>query len=57
MAIKWISCGKGIRYREHPTRKHGKISKGETEKPADRYYVLQYKRNGKVINESMGRAS
>lgn len=42
----WIRAGKGIRYREHPTRKHGK-------KP-DRYWCVQYKLNGKNINEAVG---
>lgn len=45
MAV-WIRAGKGIRYREHPTRKHGK-------KP-DRYWCVQYKLNGKNINEAVG---
>jgi len=45
MAV-WISAGKGIRYKEHPTRKHGK-------RP-DRYWCLQYKLQGKVINEAVG---
>ncbi len=43
---KWIPAGKGIRYQEHPTRKHGK-------KP-DRYWALQYKLKGRVINEAVG---
>jgi len=42
----WISAGKGVRYREHPTRKHGK-------RP-DRYWCLQYRLNGKNINEAVG---
>jgi integrase len=42
----WISAGKGIRYKEHPTRKHGK-------RP-DRYWCLQYKLQGKPINEAVG---
>jgi integrase len=42
----WIPAGKGIRYQEHPTRKHGK-------KP-DRYWCLQYKLRGKTINEAVG---
>ena len=42
----WISAGKGIRYREHPTRKHGK-------KP-DRYWCLQYRLDGRNINEAVG---
>jgi len=46
---KWHRAAKGIRYREHPVRKHGKR--------ADRYYSLQYKWDGKVINEGVGWAS
>ncbi len=46
MASKWITATKGIRYREHESRKHGK--------KFDRYYVLQYKRDGKVYNEAVG---
>ena len=42
----WISAGKGIRYQEHPTRKHGK-------KP-DRYWCLQYRLRAKNINEAVG---
>ena len=42
----WTSAGKGIRYKEHPTRKHGK-------RP-DRYWVLQYRLRGKTVNEAMG---
>ena len=48
-ASKWKSAAKGIRYREHPTRKHGKR--------ADRYYTLIYRRNGKLIEEAVGWAS
>ena len=39
----------GIRYKEHPTRKHGK-------KP-DKYFVIRYRRDGKTIQEGMGWAS
>lgn len=46
MAIKWIAAAKGIRYREHETRKHGK-------RP-DRYWCIQYKLSGKTINEAVG---
>ncbi len=48
-SLGWVKAAKGIRYREHPTRKHGK-------RP-DRYYALQYKRDGKVFNEAVGWAS
>jgi integrase len=43
---KWISAARGIRYWEHETRKHGK-------RP-DRYWCLQYRRNGKTANEAVG---
>ena len=46
MGIVWIKAAKGIRYREHPTRMHGK-------RP-DRYWCLQFRLDGKVINESIG---
>lgn len=46
MAYKWISACRGVRYREHETRKHGK-------KP-DRYWVIQYKRQGVARNEAIG---
>ena len=46
MAYKWIAAAKGIRYREHETRKHGK-------KP-DRYWVIQYHKKGKTFNEAVG---
>jgi len=42
----WTSVGKGIRYREHASRKHGK-------RP-DRYWCVQYKLHGKTINEAVG---
>lgn len=37
---------KGIRYREHPTRKYGT-------RP-DRYYFIRYKVNGKTVEETLG---
>ena len=51
---KWITLknadGKGgVRYREHPTRKHGAVP--------DRYYVLTYWWNRKTISEAIGWAS
>lgn len=46
MAVKWISASPGVRYREHGTRRHGK-------KP-DRYWCVQYRRNGQTINEAIG---
>jgi integrase len=42
----WTAAGKGLRYKEHPTRKHGK-------KP-DRYWCLQYRLDGRNINEAVG---
>lgn len=39
----------GIRYREHPTRKHGAV--------ADRYYTASYWWQGKTVSESIGWAS
>ena len=46
MTTAWIPAGKGIRYQEHPTRRHGK-------KP-DRYWCLQYKLRGRTVNEAVG---
>jgi integrase len=47
MKYKWFSTSTaGIRYREHPTRKHGK-------RP-DRYFVIRYQREGKTIQEALG---
>jgi hypothetical protein len=43
---KWVAAARGIRYWEHETRKHGKRS--------DRYWCLQYRRNGKTVNEAVG---
>ena len=42
----WKTAGTGIRYREHPTRKHG-IN-------PDRYYVIHYRIDGKRIEEALG---
>lgn len=39
----------GVRYREHPTRKHGR--------QPDRYYVITYKLDGKTKDEAIGWAS
>lgn len=48
--MKWIkSKFQGVRYREHPSRKHGV-------KP-DRYYTIFYKLNGKMVQEALGWAS
>jgi Site-specific recombinase XerD len=42
----WISAGRGIRYKEHPTRKQG-------QKP-DRYWCIRYKLNGQSLTEAVG---
>ena len=46
---RWIKAenSKGVRYREHPTRKHGASAK-------DRYYVIYYRVNGKQVEEGIG---
>lgn len=49
MGTSWKTAAKGIRYREHESRKHNK-------RP-DRYWALQYKQGGKVLNEAIGWAS
>jgi integrase len=50
MAIKWGNTQyPGVRFREHKTRKY----RG---KP-DRYFVIRYKRQGKLIGESVGWSS
>ena len=47
---KWITAKEGIRYREHPTRKHGVNY--------DRYYVIRYRdADGTRREESLGWAS
>lgn len=45
----WRKAGKGIRYRLHPTRKHGK--------QPDRYYAIRYVANGQKKQEALGWAS
>ena len=51
MSAKWISTNfKGVRYYEHPTRKHGKVIK-------DRYFAIRYQRDGKRVEEGIGWAS
>lgn len=50
MALQeWITADKGIRYREHSTRKHGI-------RP-DRYYTLRFRVDGKRVEEALGWAS
>lgn len=47
---KWMKTKyPGVRYREHPTRMHGR--------QPDRYYVLNYKLDGKTKDEAVGWAS
>ena len=47
MAVKWIGTKyPGIRYYEHPTRKHG-IKR-------DRYYAIRYQKDGKRVEEGLG---
>lgn len=47
MAAKWISTKyKGVRYYEHPTRKHGV--------KFDHYLAIRYQKNGKRIEEGIG---
>jgi len=42
----WISAGRGIRYREHATRKHG-------QRP-DRYWCIRYKQGPRYVTEAVG---
>jgi integrase len=50
MAKKWQSTSyPGVRYREHPERKHNRNP--------DRYFSIRYKRAGKAVEESLGWAS
>lgn len=46
---EWRKAAKGIRYRLHPTRKHGK--------QPDRYYVIRYAVDGQKKQEALGWAS
>mgnify|MGYP001445124239 FL=1 len=47
---KWIKTNfPGVRYREHDSRKHGKVK--------DRYYTIRYKIDGKDKEEVIGWAS
>ena len=46
---EWRKAAKGIRYRLHPTRKHGK--------QPDKYYVIRYSADGKKRQEALGWAS
>ncbi|MCL1916614.1 MAG: hypothetical protein FWG17_07940 [Desulfovibrionaceae bacterium] len=44
--MDWTTASRGIRYREHETRKHGKLP--------DRYWCIQYKLKGRNVNEAVG---
>jgi len=46
---KWVKAERGIRYRVHPTRKHG-IQQ-------DRYYILRLSVDGSIRQEALGWAS
>ena len=43
---KWISAGKGVRYREHETRKFKGV--------LDRYYTIRFRVDGRLTEESLG---
>src|SRR3990170_119184 len=50
MAAKWIKTSfTGVRYRKHPTRKHGV--------KMDQYFTIRYKLQGKDKEEGLGWAS
>ena len=44
----WIKVERGIRYREHPTRKHG------VPRRPDRYYVIRLAVDGVMRQEALG---
>jgi integrase len=49
MASKWITAAPGIRYRQHPHRKHGAR--------LDRYFTLRISIEGRQMEEALGWAS
>jgi len=50
MSVHWKGTKfKGVRYYEHPTRKHG-VTK-------DKYFTIRYQRDGKRLEEAIGWAS
>jgi len=50
MGYIWITAKEGVRYREHPERKHGV--------GYDRYYTIRYRKpDGKRVEEMLGWAS
>ena len=48
MAHTWIKVERGIRYREHPTRRYG------VPRHPDRYYVLRLAVDGVMLQEALG---
>ena len=49
--VKWqASRFKGVRYIEHPTRKHGRVKK-------DRYFSIRYQVDGKRVEQGLGWSS
>jgi integrase len=49
MSRRYQTEFEGVRYREHPTRKHGAMR--------DRYYSIRYRVDGKRVEEGLGWAS
>jgi integrase len=49
MADKWQTVAQGVRVKTHPTRKHGK--------GPDKYFVIRYTLDGKMVTEPLGWAS
>jgi integrase len=49
LASKWITAAPGIRYRQHPHRKHGAR--------LDRYFTLRFSDDGRQVEEALGWAS
>jgi len=47
--VKTNTKFRGVRYREHPTRRHGLVK--------DRYFFIRYQRDGKRAEEGLGWAS
>jgi integrase len=46
---KWVTADRGIRYRQHPTRKHGV--------KFDRYFTLRFSARGHQVEEALGWSS
>jgi integrase len=49
MANRWITAAPGIRYRQHPSRKHGAR--------LDRYFTLRFSVDGHQVEEALGWSS